>query len=374
MIKLRKLEVFEMENRGGERGGWRAGKKGGETGWEGVEALVDGKRVAARMGEIAVMEEVGEEADAEEKSSREGETQEKWPLEKMFEKAESEIGEERGHDERGGEQGRKMSELDEESLRQIGEMTKEEASDEYLDILDELSRGFTSAEAKASGPARYDRNGEVVPKGTGYDGQKNRIVGQLEGAEGKHADREWSIAMADEIIRAESDWRKVGEDVDPEKERVARDQAKLRLEIARKGAADKLERFETGTFAWFRKLVFRKKHIELQNQVRFLQKQEPERTPAERKVDDANARMKKALEAAYSEDYRYGHHQLGHGRNAEKLNENFNKKFFNEENAEKIERAVALRRHLEGLEPRISTAWKDKYWMESARNGEGAGR
>lgn len=261
-----------------------------------------------------------------------------------------------------------------EKFRLVGEMSKEEATKEYLDILGELSQGFTSAEARASGAANYDENGELVAHGRGYDRTEDRIVEQLEGRDGEHFKREWTLGLADDIIRAESDWRKIQDNVDFTKEKAEQDKAELHLEIARKAAKDRLTEFESGTLGKIRKALRPRKHMQLQNEVMWLNRQEPTKTPSERKAGHANRRLQKALEAAYSEDYGYGHHKLSYEHSGDKgyqerTNEEYNRKFFSPENEERIGRAIELRRALEKFEPKISTEWKDRYWMEMNKKG-----
>ncbi len=363
-----------MENEKSFGGGWEGFREKVEAEKERrsgeVKAEIDGKKVRAKIGERAVvMQEDSEEPEKE-----------VWPLQKMFEEGKFEG--KSDEKERGSVESERGSvgkehgsvELKSKKFRPVGEMSKEEATKEYLDILGELSQGFTSAEARASGAANYDENGELVAHGRGYDRTEDRIVEQLEGRDGEHFKREWTLGLADDIIRAESDWRKIKDKTTVEAEKLAEDQAELKLERARKEAEDKLREFESGAFAGIRKVLRARKHVELQNKVIELRRQTPEQTISAQKAASVNRRMAKALEAAYSEDYGYGHHKLSYEHSEDKgyqerVNEEYNRKFFSPENEERIGRAIELRRALEKFEPKISTEWKDRYWMEMNKKG-----
>ena len=142
----------------------------------------------------------------------------------------------------------------------VGELTPEEASKEYLDLLLDLSSNFTSAEGKSSRVASYDMDGHIKVHNRGYSGEDRRIVGQIyETATGKkfnderrkyrdgkwedkYVDRELALSMADDIISAESDWRAAGESTTIEAEQAE----KAVLEQERNKAKSKLDKIEHG--------------------------------------------------------------------------------------------------------------------------------
>jgi len=253
-----------------------------------------------------------------------------------------------------------------EQQKPVGELTPQEAAEEYCSLLLELSNGFESAEGKSSRNAYYDENGELVvrhPLGA-YDGDRDRVVAKLwkartgekygymgdhprgeEGPDGiehfddPYLDREWSMGLADKIIKAESDWRAAGESTTIEDEE----------DLHAKGAEDKerLDRFEGGAFGGVRKTFMPRRHERLTEAAI-----ESASTPAERATFDADLRLQKALEEAYSPDYGYGHHRLNpeHSQDPEyqeRANEEYNDKFFSPENKATIDRAIELRRRLE---------------------------
>ena len=251
----------------------------------------------------------------------------------------------------------------EEYQKLVGELTEQEAAQEYCDILLQLSLGFESAEGKTSRNATYDEEGRVFIRhaSAAYDGEKDRVVAKLwqartgqkfgfasdhprgnVGPDGishyddPYLDREWSMGIADRIIQAESDWRKAGEDTTIEDEDA----------LHAIGANDrkKLEEFEGGRFGAVRKTLRPGKHEMLTEAAR-----QSATTPAERKTADADKRLQKALEEAYSPDYRYGHHSLDSNdpEYVESVNEEYNNKFFSPENKALIDRAIGLRRRLE---------------------------
>ena len=243
------------------------------------------------------------------------------------------------------------------------EFSPKEASKEYLDLLMDLSANFTSPEGKTSRVARYDEKGEiVVTHQSGYSGAEKRIVGQLlETATGKnfnderkkfdgekyedeYVDRELTLGMADDIIAAELSWRMAGEDTTVDEQEAER--AVLAQEQA--DAKKKLAKIDGGAFGTIKRTLYRifrgKEHARLLN----LAMNQPQ-TEAEKYASAANKKLQKALEAAYSEDYGYGHHRLNRtpdGSYADRVNEEYNNVFFDESRKEKINRAVELRREL----------------------------
>lgn len=251
--------------------------------------------------------------------------------------------------------------------KSVDELTPEEASKEYLDLLMDFSSDFTSAEGKSSRPAEYDKNGNLQIGGRGYSGKERRIVGQLyETATGKkfedeerlksidnkwqdeYIDREFSLSMADDIISAESAWRAAGESTTQEAE--AAEKAAIEQESA--SAKAKLEKIERGPFGKLKKAFFvnfrKKEYYKLYNLAHH-----PRQTQAEEATKEANSRLQKSLEAAYSEDYGYGHHKLSYehtrhnGSYADKINSEYNDRFFDKAKKAKIDRAIELRRRLQ---------------------------
>lgn len=250
--------------------------------------------------------------------------------------------------------------------KSVEELTPKEASREYLDLLMDLSSNFTSAEGKSSRVASYDKHGNIQIQHRGYSGEDRRIVGQIyETATGKkfrserekfsdgkwedkYVDRELALGMADDIISAESDWRAVGESTTIEAEQAER----AALEQERSKARSKLNKIEHGIFGKIKKASYVNLRNKEYNRLYNLANHQPQ-TQAEQNTSKANTRLQKALEAAYSEDYGYGHHRLSdehasRDRNySDEINSEYNDKFFNKTRKEKIDRAVELRRKLE---------------------------
>lgn len=248
----------------------------------------------------------------------------------------------------------------------VKDLTPEEAAKEYLDLLMDLSANFTSAEGKSSRVATYDKDGNLQVHNRGYSGEDRRIVGQVyETATGKkfrderghfedgkwddkYIDRELALGMADDIISAESDWRAAGESTTIEAEQSE----KATLEQEQAEAKGKLEKIEHGIFGKLKKAFYVNFRNKEYNRLYNLANRQPQ-TKAEQNASKANTRLQKALEAAYSEDYGYGHHKLSYehtsrdGSYSDKINGEYNDKFFNEARKKKIDRAVELRRKLQ---------------------------
>lgn len=253
----------------------------------------------------------------------------------------------------------------------VEELTPEEASKEYLDLLMDLSVDFTSAEGKSSRAATYNKDGSLQIVNRGYSGRERRIVGQLyetatgkdfreeerkfDGAapdsgkwEDKYIDRELALGMADDIIAAESEWRNVGESTTIEAEQAEKADLERKKEQARK----KLDKIERGIFGKLRKAFYVNFRNKEYNEIYNTAHSQPQ-TTAEKNAARANAKLQKALEEAYSEDYGYGHHRLSYehtsrdGTYADKINGEYNDKFFDTKKKEKIDRAIALRRKLQ---------------------------
>ncbi len=227
-----------------------------------------------------------------------------------------------------------------EKLKPVGELTTEEAGKEYIDLLVELSENFTSAEGRSSRAASPRPDGSVFVYGQGYSGHEDRVVERIEGKDGAHMDREWTLGLADNIIHAESDWRAAGESTTIEEQEEQ--QGELDANTARRQA--RLERFERGFGGRMRQKFFPGKHgrllAEAENAVR-------RETEAGQKTKEADEKLKHALEAAYSDEYGYGHHRIDDERKADEVNDEYNEKFFgDEERQRKIDRAVELRRRL----------------------------
>jgi hypothetical protein len=242
------------------------------------------------------------------------------------------------------------------------EFSPEEASREYLDLLMDLSGNFTSPEAKTSRVAEYNRDGEITVVNSGYSGSEHRIVGQLlETATGKkfneerrkfdgekyddeYMDRELALGMADDIIEAELEWREAGEGTTVDEQEAER--AVLAQE--HKDAKNKLAKIGRGPFGGIKTAFFKLfRGKEYRRLVSITAA--PPQTEAEKFASSANRKLQKALEAAYSEDYGYGHHHLKHtpdGSYADRVNEEYNNAFFDDSRKEKIDRAVELRRKL----------------------------
>lgn len=267
----------------------------------------------------------------------------------------------------------------------IEKLTPQETAAEYSSLLYRLSANFTSDEAKLGGPVFYDENGEAYrPKGGygSYGGGENRIVGQLfkilTGEEFRDArDRiednngvinhekrdylirdEWKLAMADDIISAESDWLAAGESIDKESEL----EEKSALEKESAEAKAKIDKIENGRFGKLKKALWSRFRGEEYNKLYNLANREP-RTQAEEKTRRINNRMRQALEAAYGSNPNHYKDDFYGEEYADKKNEEYNARFSNGSNEaitengyripdeetrrELIDRAVKLRRKLE---------------------------
>ena len=260
-----------------------------------------------------------------------------------------------------------VSETTEE--KSVEELTAQEASKEYLELLMDLSSNFTSVEGKNSRVATRDEDGNENIRGRSYDQAYKVFKPIYETATGKqyyeeldkhyaehgteekrwddeYLDRELSLRLADSIISAESDWRAAGESTTIEAEEAER----AALEKEHVDAVDKLSKMNRGVFGKIKKglySIFRGKEYSRLVNVASGRRE----TAAEKNARLANRNLESALRHAYSEDFEYGHHSLSydhsHDENyKDKIDEEYNNKFFDESRKEKINRAVELRRKL----------------------------
>lgn len=196
----------------------------------------------------------------------------------------------------------------EKPQKPVSELSPEEASKEYLDLLKELSKNFTNKNAS------YNYNGGLVEElVVEHEGQEAyESAGAFEG----HG----ALRVADELIRTEDSWRKTG---DIYKERLAKfEEAEQKLRNFQD--QEKELGFFQKAFSTRRRRQERKK-LEQELSVARHYKNE-----AQRSSMAENNHLKKRLESAYNN----------------MSNEEANDSFFGAERNDKINRAIELRRKL----------------------------
>ncbi len=242
----------------------------------------------------------------------------------------------------------------------VEELSEKDAAQEYLDLLMDLSSGFTSPEGKASRVVAKERDGSERIIGRGYDTdsrfaepllaratskeelkaikQRDReglMKGEFRDPSGaissnEYLDRAHSLKLADSILSAEASWRRGGEMFDQEKY----DEAKNALEAYKEKDSKKF---------FLTKLFTRGKR---KRELAALEQTYAEAGKGLKVTADADRSLQGALSEAYDEEYGYGSHKEAYGTTTEEKsarNEKFNNQFFSKENQEKIERAIALR-------------------------------
>ena len=251
-----------------------------------------------------------------------------------------------------------------EKLTPVDELSKEEATQEYMDALLELSSNFTSPEGKnarltykngdVDAPLGYGGGGtnfvQGLYRGIGKDLNYEEIEDDYDDGTGhfsdKYFDRGLAMKYADRILAAESDWRQAG------KEHGGHDD--IEMELAARKAKAKLTYFESGTRGKLRKVFRHNTHQQLENELTSAESRLRQQSTGA-KTSNADARLKDALAYAYAEDFHHGEHKYSHehtyGRDAaayqERENEKYNEMFFGDaERQKKIDRAIELRRKL----------------------------
>lgn len=256
----------------------------------------------------------------------------------------------------------------------VEELSEKDAAQEYLDLLMDLSSGFTSPEGKASRVVSKGRDGSETIVNRGYSGDSKLAESLLERATSKeelkaikkrdhegimsgefrdpngaissneYLDRAHSLMMADNILRAEALWEEGG------KKAESFDEAKHN---AAKDALEQYKEKDSKKFFLTKFFTRKKRAAELSRL-----EAEVENTSMKGGLETAVAdgALKTALSEAYDTDYGYGSHKEAYGTSKEEIerrNEQFNNQFFSKENQAKIARAVALRNKLYG-QPHIT--------------------
>ncbi|MBR5408580.1 hypothetical protein IK112_01370 [Candidatus Saccharibacteria bacterium] len=246
----------------------------------------------------------------------------------------------------------------EKAKKPANEMSLEEVSSEYLDILMDLGENFTSPEGKTS--RRVGEHGEIK-FGRGYSdasgGMRNLIEATGKdidfgdnGAKdadnfhynNKYMDRGINLKMVDNIIRSESKWRKYGEEFAIANEQLGKAESALK-EFANNEK-------QMGIFK--RIFTIGKRNKEKKALQAEVEKARNTRDRVKKASVYANVSLREGLNNAYSEDYRQGHHKLSFEHSQEKgyadrMNEEYNEKFFSKDRIDKINRAIELRKQLQ---------------------------
>lgn len=128
----------------------------------------------------------------------------------------------------------------------VEELSDEDATKEYLDLLLDLSAGFTSMEGKLSRVAARDKDGNIVVMNRGYSGDYAFTEGLMKQAgmevdemtsgsfqegdfhyDNEYLDRAHTLTMVDGILKSEEAWRGAGDVYKQASEEVADAEAAL---------------------------------------------------------------------------------------------------------------------------------------------------
>jgi len=247
-----------------------------------------------------------------------------------------------------------------ETYRPIDEMEKSEVAREYMDLLQDLSGNFTSPEAVHSavvlenGAVRdrrgysgdetfvkdlYRKNGLELDESNNMEELRNDGKDPLAELKYENADlnRAHTLRMVDDILAGEEQWQEAGREYEKTQATLAEaneDLVQLNAEREKKGF---LEKLATAMDYWKQKKEIKAKITQAQEELKGI----------EGRSQNGNATLARSLEAAYSEDYHYGHHKLSyeHDRDneyKEKINEEYNDKFFGADDPVRQEKVRGL--------------------------------
>jgi len=214
--------------------------------------------------------------------------------------------------------------------KQEEELSPQEAANEYLSLLDELSRDFSNPyySNERKGQHHYANN-ITTELGLRYsDNPHYRWSGYASTEAGETDGTMLRIASADSIIASEIGWRDDGEEAGKKIEQIDKSIAALDADYSKKG--------RLGKFFGKRKYEKAKKNLEQSKQTVEYQ--------FGRKY---NANIAKELAISYNDRGDYDFNGGDYGRSQ---NEARNRQFFgldDPERAKKVERAIELRRKYE---------------------------
>ena len=214
--------------------------------------------------------------------------------------------------------------------KQEEELSPQEAANEYLSLLDELSRDFSNPyySNERKGQHHYANN-ITTELGLRYsDNPHYRWSGYASTEAGETDGTMLRIASADSIIASEIGWRDDGEEAGKKIEQIDKSIAALDADYSKKG--------RLGKFFGKRKYEKAKKNLEQSKQTVEYQ--------FGRKY---NANIAKELAISYNDR---GDYDFNGGDYGQSQNEARNRQFFgldDPERAKKVERAIELRRKYE---------------------------
>lgn len=210
------------------------------------------------------------------------------------------------------------------------ELSPEDAANEYLALLDELSQDFSNPYYSEERKGRHHCAGNITTElGRKYsDNPHYRWRGYASTEAGETDGTMLRIASADNILANEIGWRTEGEKVGKKMEQVDKDIADLDADYSKKG--------RLGKFFGRRKYEKARKGLE-----------QSKRTMEYQFNRKYNGNIAKELAISYNEkgDYDYNGGDYG-----ESQNEARNRQFFgldDPERAKKVERAIELRQKYE---------------------------
>lgn len=243
-----------------------------------------------------------------------------------------------------------------EQYQPISEMSRPEMAREYLDLLHQLSSNFTSAEG-ASSTVAYN-TGQPHPGYDAYAGDDafvravyNQCDLPLDPASSKEDNpdlaRSLTLTMADEILDQEQQWLEAG---------AQYAQAEAELSAATQQLSNYTRRAES-KHGVAESSKFFERTQEFQDRIA---KAQEEKAKAEKLSKSSNQGLIRALNAAYSPDYGYGHHYLNPEHQSDDeykdhTNIDYNALFFGADNPK---RQQAITRALE-----LRKAAKIKHWQ-----------
>ncbi len=220
--------------------------------------------------------------------------------------------------------------------KQEKELSPQDAANEYLSLLDELSQDFSNPYYGEERKGRAHYAGNITTElGLKYsDNPHYRWRGYASTEAGETDGTMFRIASADSIIANEIGWREEGEkgtEQAEKTEKINNELAVLDAEYSKKG--------------FLGKFFGRKKYEAARNRL------DTQKRMITRRNEDYNNAMADELAYAYDETGEYGGKGLaGKQMYNQEHNEEFNRRFFgldDPERAKKVERAIELRRKYE---------------------------
>ena len=216
--------------------------------------------------------------------------------------------------------------------KQEKELSPQDAANEYLSLLDELSQDFSNPQYDGGMPTTWGNQPFVGEIGLKYSDDPHYRKRGYAGTEADATDRTmYRIGMADFILENEIKWRNVTDEqknaIDKNNEQVEKEVADLDANYSKKGPLGKL----------FGKKKYAKARIELYKKLK--------RQPSA----EANNSIAQGLAYVYDETGPTTIHDVKFQKVVED-NEALNRRFFgldDPERAKKVERAIELRQKYE---------------------------